>query len=151
MPMDNFYLNEIVTELAPILIGRRLTRVALDGSNLRLDFGGARLGLVARLAGFDPALFLVSDKRRKRDSIGSPPKTDQAQTHSAQQLLLQLRSKLVGAGVTAIDKDPQDRVVSLSMTLSGFGVQDFRIILSLTGRSANVLLVGQSGLIEAAF
>jgi predicted ribosome quality control (RQC) complex YloA/Tae2 family protein len=153
MPMDNFYLNEIVTELAPILIGRRLTRVALDGSDLRLDFGGTRLGLVARLAGYDPALFLVSDKRRKRDSIGSPPKTDQAQTHSAQQLLLQLRSKLVGAGVTAIDKDPQDRVVSLSMTASGFGVHDsgFRIILSLTGRSANVLLVGQSGLIEAAF
>ena len=151
--MDNFYLNEIVTELAPILIGRRLTRVALDGSNLRLDFGGARFGLVARLTGYDPALFLASDKRRKRDSIGSPPKTDQAQSHSAQQLLLQLRSKLVGAGVTAIDKDPHDRVVSLSMTPSGFGVQDsdFRIILSLTGRSANVLLVGQSGLIEAAF
>ena len=151
--MDNFYLNEIVTELAPILIGRRLTRVALDGSDLRLDFGGARFGLVARLTGYDPALFLASDKRRKRDSIASPPKTDQAQSHSAQQLLLQLRSKLVGAGVTAIDKDPQDRVVSLSMTPSGFGVQDsgIRIILSLTGRSANVLLVGQSGLIEAAF
>ena len=152
--MDNFYLNEIVAELAPILIGRRLTRATMDGNDLRLDFGSARFGLVARLTGYDPALFLTSDKRGKRDSPARPQHTEQGHSRSAQQLLLQVRSKLTGAGVSGIVKHPYDRVVSFTLTpAASFGAQvsDFTIILSLTGRSANVLLVGQSGLIEAAF
>jgi predicted ribosome quality control (RQC) complex YloA/Tae2 family protein len=151
--MDNFYLNEIVEEIAPVLIGRRLTRAALEGSDLRLDFGGARFGLVARLTGQDPALFLASEKRRKPDSRLSAGQPEQARRRSAHQLLLQVQSKLVGAGVSSIVKNRYDRVVSLTLTPpDGSGVRGsgFRLILSLTGRSANVLLVGLSGLVEAA-
>jgi hypothetical protein len=95
--MDNFYLNEIVAEVAPIIVGRRLGTAALEGSQLRLDFTflgrpgsvgaspaatrpnreepipssktfGPRFALVANLSTHDPALYLTSQKRGKRAS-----------------------------------------------------------------------------------
>src|SRR5260370_1755063 len=144
--MDNFYLNDISDEVAPIIIGRRLTRVALDGSDLRLEFGGPRATLVARLSGDDPALYIASDESSKAGKGRTQVPSDENRSASGQQLLLQIRSKLIGGGATSIDKDDCDRVVRISLSppdWSGAPGPDFTLTLILTGRSVNALLVGQ--------
>jgi predicted ribosome quality control (RQC) complex YloA/Tae2 family protein len=156
--MDNFYLNEIVAEVAPVIIGRRLTRATLHGGEegvvFRLEFGGGLATVVARLSGADPALYLGS-KRRGRDA--EPVQPELHSSSPGRQLLLQIRSKLIGADVASIEKDDYDRVVRIALNgphwsenRSEVRSADFTLILNLTGRSANAVLIGQPGLIEAA-
>jgi predicted ribosome quality control (RQC) complex YloA/Tae2 family protein len=160
--MDNYYLREIVSEIAPLLDGRRLTRAALHGRAeaplLRLEFGGPRAAVVARLSATDPGLYLASDASDRNSKVPAHGKPELHSSSSAQPLILQIRSKLVGAGVTGIYKDDYDRVVRIAFrprvwSEARFEASsaDFTLILILTGRSVNVVLVGQSGLIEAAF
>ena len=151
--MDNFYLNEIVAEIAPVIRGRLITRISMDGTDLRLDFGGSRLGLVARLAGDDPALFLASERSGKTTAKRSGVDAERTVSGSGYRFLLQLRSKLVGAGLTSIDKDPYDRVVRITLRPTDESAtpgSEVSLILILTGRSVNALLTGTSGLIEIA-
>src|SRR5262245_4817127 len=146
--MDNFYLNEVVAEITPLITGRRLTRVALNESDLLLEFGGPRHMLVARLASDNPALYLASQKASARGSEGED---GTAWSGSGQQMVLQLRSKLVGAGVTAIEKDPGDRVVTISFTQPGLSEvleSRFKLVLIFAGRSVNALLVGENPLLN---
>src|SRR5262249_26457016 len=111
------------------------------------------LGLVARLTGDDPALFLGSERRGKTTAKRSGVDAERAVAGSGYRFLLQLRSKLVGAGLTSIDKDPCDRVVRINLRPtdeSGTTGSEVSLILILTGRSVNALLTGTSGLIEIA-
>ncbi len=68
--MDNFYLNEIVAEVAPIIVGRRLTRVALEGPCLRLEFGGPRYAVVVVAEGAAPTGGREVTVDQKLDAFG---------------------------------------------------------------------------------
>jgi predicted ribosome quality control (RQC) complex YloA/Tae2 family protein len=134
--MDNFYLNAVVAEIAPIVLGRHVSGITTYGMNLELGLQQGGGALVVCLDPVGPGLYHSKHVRRARKQARAATET----------LRTRFLDKLVGAELTGISKEPFDRIVRVE-----FLSQDqpdvhadrpvaFTLTLMLTGRSANVYL-----------
>ncbi|MEN3334957.1 MAG: hypothetical protein V7641_4322 [Blastocatellia bacterium] len=131
--MENFYLSALVGEMRQQLIGRSIGRALLSGTqmlfDLRLTEGRA---LFASLNRANPSLFLSSRslKQFARESTSASP------------FASHLRKVVAGAEVISLTKPPLDRVVHLELEKFDLGGdrERARLVLALTGRSANAYL-----------
>lgn len=141
--MDNFYLSAIVDEIKGEVEGRTVTGISLTGSTLLFDFRlDDRRRLLVSLDRAAPALYLSSRDQHKSG------KRAPSNFYSV------LREQLDGAKVVSIAKRPSDRVVEIEFedTASNDRASSVKLVLSLTGRSANAYLVeGQTNLLASLF
>ncbi|HEX6190305.1 MAG TPA: NFACT family protein [Pyrinomonadaceae bacterium] len=139
--MDDATIAAIVSEIAPLLIGRSAGKIfQLTHQSLAIDFGLREHGyLFITVEPAAPRLYLI--KRRVRDlEKASVPTT---------QFSLSLRKELARKTVISIEKLPTDRVVTLKFEGSddlGRQTQP-ALIAQLTGRSANLFLLNDEGVI----
>ena len=143
--MDNFLLQAIFTELEPALVGRRLVRVyQLGATDLFFDFNlrdGKWLAVST-----DPqrlALYLTDHAPKH---FGEDIRSDTA-------FVALVKKHLGHARLVAIEKHGYDRVVKFEFEAE-IEDQDQRgrqltLIVRLTGRAANVLLVESSQIIAS--
>jgi predicted ribosome quality control (RQC) complex YloA/Tae2 family protein len=139
--MDDATIAAIVSEIAPLLIGRAPGKIfQLSHQSLAIDLGLRQHGyLFFSVEPVAPRLYLI--KRRVRDlEKASVPIT---------QLALSMRKELAQKTVTSVEKLPTDRVVTLKFEGSDdLGQQTQRtLIAQLTGRSANLFLLNDEGVI----
>lgn len=139
--MDDATIAAIVSEIAPLLIGRAPGKIfQLTHQSLAIDFGLREHGyLFITVEPAAPGLYLI--KRRVRDlEKASVPTT---------QFALSLRKELARKTVTSVEKLPTDRVVTLKFDGSDdLGQQTHpTLIAQLTGRSANLFLLNDEGVI----
>jgi predicted ribosome quality control (RQC) complex YloA/Tae2 family protein len=140
--MDNFFLSAIVTETAPVIGGRSVSKIWLTRSEIFLDF---RLPddkvLIVSLDQRFPALYLGNLDTKSSDS------------QSSNTFLLQLRKKLSGARLIQLSKPALDRMVFLEF--EGYDAGGTRrrtnLALALMGRSSNAYLTDENGIIETRF
>ena len=128
-------------ELENALAGRKLGKIfQLSRFELAIDF---RLSdsqyLFVSIEPANPRIYLI--KRRLRDL--------EKQSSNPSPFLLYLRKRLSGFEVTDIDSMPGERVLLIKLTGSSeMGEQQhFSLTVQLTGRSANLFLLDQSGII----
>ena len=132
--MENFYLSALVDELRQELGGRSLGRVSLGGAQMRFELRPSEeRALLVSLDRSAPALYLSTRSARQssNDAGGASP------------FAAHLKKHVAGAQLVAIHKPPLDRVVHLELEkydLSG-DRERVRLVLALTGRSANAYLL----------
>src|ERR1041385_3331236 len=134
--MDDRSIHEIVNEIAPLLIDRAPGKIfQFDTATLAIDFGLRQQGYLFISAEPSlPRIHLI--QRRVRDL--------EKQSIPLNQFGLSLRKELANTRLISIAKDAGDRVVRLSFA----GEDDFgetkqrTLIAQLTGRSANLFLLG---------
>lgn len=133
--MDNFLLQAIVTELASLLVGQRLGKVAqLGATDVLLDFrlrDGRRL-----MVSTDPQRLALYLTARHAQQLGEEARTDTG-------FVALIKKYLGGARLVGLEKLGYDRVVSFVFTAEdedGTTTQRALVVL-LTGRAANVLLL----------
>lgn len=139
--MDDATIAAIVSEIAPLLIGRAPGKIfQLTHQSLAIDFGLRERGyLFITVEPAAPGLYLI--KRRVRDlEKASVPTT---------QFSLSVRKELARKTVTSVEKVPTDRVVTLKFDgPDDLGQQTHpTLIAQLTGRSANLFLLNDEGVI----
>ena len=135
--MDDDSISLIVAEIAPLLAGRAPGKIfQFSQTSLAIDFGLREPGYL--FISIDPAaprLYLI--KRRVRElEKQSAPLTPFGQG---------LRKELAHTRIAAVQRDPNDRIVSF--TLNGedeLGTPKERtLIAQLTGRSANLFVLDE--------
>lgn len=136
--MENQFLAAIVREITDEILGRTVARVSLAGTTLLFDLRlpGDRVLLVSLDPG-SPALYLSKIDRKQFDSG--------KRAHDP--FISTLRKYVGGANITAFRKDTHDRIVRIgfeSFAASG-DRQEIRLVLKLTGRSANAWLLDATG------
>ncbi|MGQ0762543.1 MAG: Rqc2 family fibronectin-binding protein [Acidobacteriota bacterium] len=139
--MDDATIAAIVSEIAPLLIGRAPGKIfQLTHQSLAIDFGLREHGyLFITVEPAAPRLYLI--KRRVRDLEKASVATTQ--------FSLSLRKELTRKTVTSVEKLPTDRIVTLKFD----GPDDLgqqtqpTLIAQLTGRSANLFLLDDEGVI----
>jgi predicted ribosome quality control (RQC) complex YloA/Tae2 family protein len=139
--MDDATIAAIVSEIAPIIIGRAPGKIfQLTHQSLAMDFGlREQVYLFITVEPATPRLYLI--KRRVRDlEKASVPTT---------QFSLSLRKELARKTVTSVEKLPTDRIVTLKFDGSDDLGQETHptLIAQLTGRSANLFLLNDEGVI----
>lgn len=133
--MDNFLLQAIVTELEALLIGQRLGKVAQLGvTDLGLDFrlrDGRRL-----VVSTDPQRLALYLSARPLPQLGDEARTDTG-------FVALVKKYLGGARLVSAEKLGYDRVVNFAFTAEDEDgtVKQRALVVLLTGRAANVLLV----------
>src|SRR5688572_5395729 len=139
--MDDATIAAIVSEIAPLLIGRAPGKIfQLTQQSLAIDFGLREHGyLFIAVEPAAPRLYLI--KRRVRDLEKASVATTQ--------FSLSLRKELAHKSVTSIEKLSTDRVVTLKFEGSDeLGLQTHpALIAQMTGRSANLFLLNDEGVI----
>jgi predicted ribosome quality control (RQC) complex YloA/Tae2 family protein len=141
--MDNFLLQAIVTELEPLLVGRRFGRVyQLGSTGLMIDLhlrDGRWLAIST-----DPNRLALYLTVRSPKQTGESPRSDTA-------FVAHLKKHLGSARILAIEKLGYDRVVKFEFTTEDERGQENRLTLAvmLTGRAANILLLEKSRVIAS--
>lgn len=139
--MDDWTISAVVSEIAPPLLGRAPGKIfQLNQQSLAIDFGLRSEGyLFISVNPAQPRLHLI--KRRVRDL--------EKQSLPLNQFSLALRKELSQTRVTSVQKVAGDRIVSLKFEgVDELGRQKQRgLIVQLTGRSANLLLLDQHDVI----
>jgi predicted ribosome quality control (RQC) complex YloA/Tae2 family protein len=139
--MNDQLISEIVTELAPQLVGRFAGKVfQLARTALAIDFrtlDGRYLFLSVEPVA--PRLYMIERRVRDLEKASLPPSP----------FALALRKHLGQATLRVLTKDAHDRVVRFSFaTQDEIGNQFSRtLIAQLTGRAANLLLLDERDLI----
>jgi predicted ribosome quality control (RQC) complex YloA/Tae2 family protein len=135
--MDNESIQEIVNEIAPLLIGRAPGKIFQFGpAVLAVDFGLRHQGYLFISAEPSlPRIYLIKRRVRDLERQGAP----------LNQFGLGLRKELANTKLVSIAKDAGDRVVRLRFVGEDvLGKPKQRtIIAQLTGRSANLLLLDE--------
>lgn len=144
--MDDLSIQQIVAEIAPLLIGRALGKIFQFGANaLAIDFGIHSHGyLFISIDPSLPRLYLV--KRRVRDL--------ERQSTPLNQFGLSLKRELAGTTTQSVAKDIGDRVVRFHFGGEDeLGQKTIALVAQLTGRSANLFLMdaGQTIIHAARF
>lgn len=141
--MDNSFLQAVVDAMRPLLTGVSLSRVwQPSASTVALDFRlpDGRLLLIS-IRPDAPALFLASRNVAELEADSNGDRAFGAL----------LRKRLRGARVEAIRKPAADRIVTLEFR--GFAASGeaarHELVVELTGRSANVILVDDDARIVA--
>jgi predicted ribosome quality control (RQC) complex YloA/Tae2 family protein len=131
--MDQALIQRVVEELRSSLTGRFFGKIfQLTPLSFAFDFGLRGEFLFVRL-------YLI--KHRLRDlEKQAVPLTAFGQT---------LRSKLSGAHVVSISKDPLDRIVRLTFRIEADEIVFRRLVIQLTGRTANLFLLDELNRIVA--
>lgn len=133
--MDDATIAAVVSEIAPLLIGRTPGKIfQLSHQTLAIDFGLRGHGyLFVSVEPAGPRLYLI--KRRVRDlEKASVPIT---------QFALSMRKELAQKTLTSVEKLSTDRVITLKFEgPDDLGQPVQRILIAqLTGRSANLFLL----------
>lgn len=133
--MDDASIQQIVDEIAPLLIGRAPGKIFQFGSfSLAIDFGLRREGyLFLSIEPGHPRLYLIKRRVRDLEQLSRP----------LTQFPLTLRKELSGTTLTAVSKDTQDRIVDLVFkgTDEIGNLRARTLVAQLTGRSANLILL----------
>jgi predicted ribosome quality control (RQC) complex YloA/Tae2 family protein len=147
--MDNFFLNDIVAEIAPVLTDRSVSRIGGSGSLISIDMGlSSGQALVVRLDQSNSGMYLA----RETTSRGRR-QPDRPNKRAEPPFTLFLKSRLADGRLTEILKPVDDRIVNLIFDAAapGCGSVRYTLLLALTGRSTNAFLLGANGFPEAAF
>lgn len=132
--MNQQLLQNVVAELQTNLTGRYLGKIfQLSPVSFAFDFGLRGWFLFVSVEPASPRMYLVW--RRQRDL--------EKQSLSLGSFGQLLRAKLSGQPITGVEKDELDRIVRLAFP-SG------RLIVQLTGRTADLFVIDDRGLIEAS-
>ncbi|MCA1577021.1 MAG: NFACT RNA binding domain-containing protein [Acidobacteria bacterium] len=127
-------LQQVVEELRTTLNGRYLGKIfQLSVVSFAFDFGLRGAFLFVSVEPASPRMYLI--RRRVKDL--------ERQSVALGQFGQVLRDKLSGAPVTGIEKEPEDRIVRVA-----FGPQT--LVGQLTGRTADLFLLGEDDLVEAS-
>jgi predicted ribosome quality control (RQC) complex YloA/Tae2 family protein len=149
--MDNFLLQAIVTEIEPLLVGRRVGRVyQLGATGLMVDLNlrdGRWLAIST-----DPNRLAVYLTARSPKQTGESPRSDTA-------FVALLKKHLGNARIVALEKLGYDRVVKFEFAAENEGIKEgideggrknrFTMAVMLTGRAANILLLEESRVIAS--
>ena len=141
--MNDAIIQAVVAELEPLLVGRRFGKVfQLSPESFAIDFGLRDPGyLFISVEPTLPRVYLI--KRRPRDL--------EKQSTVAGQFTLLLRRELSQAVLTAIEKDPNDRILHLTFSARDELDRELEktLVVQLTGRAANILVLNHEGVITA--
>ena len=131
----------VVEELRAVLPGRFFGKIfQLTPLSFAFDFGLRGEYLFVSVDPASSRLYLIR-RRLKELEKQSIPLTSVGQT---------LRSRLSGANVVAISKDSLDRIVRLTFRINDEnGVSFRRLVVQLTGRTADLFLLDELNRIEA--
>src|SRR5262249_45530837 len=141
--MDNFLLQAIVTELAPLVVGGRLGKVyQIGATDLALDF---------RLRDGRWLIVSTDPQRLAFYLTARTPRELSEELRSDTPFISLLKKYLGGARLLQGEKLGYDRVVNLEFTVEDEDrhVKDRTLVMLLTGRAANVLVVDQTRIIAA--
>ncbi|MGE5751817.1 MAG: NFACT family protein [Nitrospirota bacterium] len=126
MGMDFQTLQKVVEELSSLIIGARVDRV--------YQGAGGELYIVLHRRRRNGVLLISTDRSLPRLHLVS---TKPPAVHALQGFPLYLKSRMSGAMVTDIGLLNQDRITEISFSKAG---ADYRLVLELTGSSANLIL-----------
>lgn len=137
--MNQALIQRVVEELRGNLTGKFIGKIfQLTPLSFVFDFGLRGEYLFVSVDQASPRLYLI--RRRLRDlEKQAVPLTAFAQT---------LRSKLSGGYLVNISKDPLDRIVRLTFRIETDEIVFRRIIVQLTGRTANLFLLDELNRID---
>lgn len=141
--MEQQWIQTIAEEVGATLKGRFLGRVfQLSQLSLAIDFGLRGQFLFLSVDPASPRFYLISRSSKEIE------KTSIALSHFGQII----RARLGGGELTAVVKDEIDRIVRLSFKVEDeLGSTTVRhLIVQLTGKAANLLLVDESGTVTDA-
>jgi predicted ribosome quality control (RQC) complex YloA/Tae2 family protein len=142
--MDHVLIQSVVEELRSTLTGRFFGKIfQLSPLSFAFDFGLRGEYLFVSVDPSNPRLYLI--KRRLKDlEKQSLPLSSFGQS---------MRSKLSGASLINISKDPLDRIVRLTLRVDDElkGAMFRRLIIQLTRRTADLFLVDELNRIQAVF
>src|SRR5262249_33639024 len=135
--MDDATISAVVSEITPLIIGRRPGKIfQFTPYSLVMDFGLRGHGyLFFSVEPAQPRMYLI--KRRVRDL--------EKQSLHLGHFGLSMRKELSNTAVASIEKTTGDRIVWLKFTgvdEIGEGIQR-SLVAQLTGRSANLLLLDE--------
>ena len=135
--MNQTLIQSVIDELRSVLPGRFFGKIyQLGPVSFAIDFGLRGEFLLISVDPSNPRFYLI--RRRTRDL--------EKQSTGLSAFGQAMRSKLSGAHVVDISKDPLDRIVRLT-----FRREDVfrRLVIQLTGRTADVFLLDELNRIEA--
>ncbi|HKQ73210.1 MAG TPA: NFACT family protein [Blastocatellia bacterium] len=139
--MDNFLLQTIVNELEPMLRGHRFGKIyQLGATDLAIDLYLRKMGWL--VISTDPQRLAFYLTARNPKQLGDEPRNDTA-------FAALVKKYLGSARLAAIEKLGYDRVIYLDFDAKeedGKAVRR-RMVVTLTGRAANVLLIENSRVI----
>jgi predicted ribosome quality control (RQC) complex YloA/Tae2 family protein len=134
--MHQALVQRVVEELRATLTGRFFGKIfQLTPLSFAFDFGLRGEFLLGSVDPASPRLYLTR-RRTKELEKQSVPLTPFGQT---------LRSKLTGAHLVQLAKDPQDRIVRLTFRIDDetAGTIFRRLVIQLTGRTADIFLLDE--------
>ena len=135
--MHDELIRRVVEELRVSLTGRFLGKIyQLTPLSFAFDFGLRGSFLLVSVEPSSPRLYLI--ERRARDLR----KTSIPLAHFGQLL----RARTNGGALVSVEKDPRDRVVSLTFRCED---QFYKLIVQLTGRTANLFFLDDADRILA--
>lgn len=139
--MDHALIQRVVEEFRTTLLGRFFGKIfQLTPVSFAFDFGLRGEYLFVSVDPASPRLYLIK-RRLKELEKQSIPLNSFGQT---------MRSKLSGAHVVAISKDPLDRIVRVTFRVDDENVVSYRrLIIQLTGRTADIFLLDELNRIQA--
>src|SRR3989454_4387052 len=139
--MDDDSINAIVAEIKPLLIGRAPGKsFQLAPLSMAIDFGLREPGLL--LLSVEPSLPRIHLIKRSVRNL-------EKQSALLGQFALSMRKELSGTTLQAVEKDTRDRIVRFHFVgTDELGREQKRtLVAQLTGRSANLFLLNDKGLI----
>src|SRR5215212_3819367 len=140
--MNQTVLQHVVEELQGVLTGRFFGKIyQLGPVSFAIDFGLRGEFLFVSVDPASPRLYL---SRRKTKEL-------EKQSIALNAFGQMMRSKLGGAHLVKISKDPLDRIVRLTFRRDDetAGVVFRRLVIQLTGRTADVFLLDEMNRILA--
>ena len=127
-------LQQVVEELRTTLTGRYLGKIyQLSAVSFAFDFGLRGEFLFVSVDPASARMYLI--RRRAKDL--------ERQSVALGQFAQVLREKLTGTSITAVEKEPEDRIVRVRFDSS-------TLLVQLTGRTADLFLLSENDQIEAA-
>ena len=140
--MDHLLIQRVVEELRESLSGRFFGRIfQLGPLSFAFDFGLRGEYLIISVDPSNPRLYLIKRRLRDIEKASSP-------LNSFGQVM---RSKLSGAHMANISKDPLDRIVRMTFRVDNDsrGIIFRRLVIQLTGRAADLFLLDELNRIQA--
>lgn len=138
--MSQPLIQSVVEELQQVLIGRFFGKLyQLGPVSFAIDFGLRGEFLFISVDPSNPRLYLI--RRRTKDL----EKQSTALTAFGQTM----RSKLSGAHVVSVSKDPLDRIIRITLRTADEPIIFRRLLIQLTGRTADIFLLDELNRINA--
>jgi len=134
--MNEQLISQVVAELRAALSSRFAGKIfQLTPVSLAIDFGLKGQYLYANVEPASPRLFLIRRRLKDLEKVSIP-------LSPFGQLL---RSKLGGAELESVEKDPDDRIVRFRFKQQNDvgEAEIWKLIVQLTGKAANVLLLNE--------